>query len=230
MDPAARPVDGGDTAHAFEGVDGGLHDGRRAVGDRALDQVEGVGIVAVGEIAQGRTTGAVAAAAGRLDDLRAVLRACHGRETPRRGHMERGAAVDALLGPLEHGLHAPARARPGRSHLALPAVETAGFLSGTHARGDRFARIVGPQPPGPGLEGVPHGGGEFGLALRVGAEAGQYGNGEGAQPSVVVPERQLVQGPGPAGAGGRVPAQQVERVPPAVRGEVPEDREGEPGA
>lgn len=109
----------------------------------------------------------------------------------------------------------------------MPAVEAAGFLSGTHARGDRFARILGPQPPGPGFEGVAHGGGQFGLALGVGTETGQYRDGEGAQPGVVVPEGQLVQGPGPVGARGGVPAQQFERVPPAVGGEVPEDRQGE---
>ncbi len=136
----------------------------------------------------------------------------------------------ALLGPLEDGAHAPAGPGAGGAHLPLPAVETASFLGGAHACGDRRARILGPQPPGPRFEGVAHGGGQFGLALGVGGEAGQDGGGEGAQARVVVPQGQLVERPGPVGAVRGVPAQQVEGVPPAVGGEVAEDGEGQAGA
>ncbi len=228
--PAAGPVDGGDRAHALEGVDGGVHDERRTGGHGALDQVEGVGIVAVGEVAQGRAPSPVAAVLGGLDDLGPVLGARHGGETAGCRDMEGRAPVDALLGPFEDGLHAPSGAGPGRSHLPLPAVETAGFVSGTHARGDGFAGVLGPQSPWPGLEGVPDGGGQLGIPLRIGGEAREDGCGEGAQARVVVPEGQLVEGPGPVGAVGGVPAQQFERVPPAVGGEVSEDGEGEAGA
>lgn len=189
--------------------------------------MEGFGIVAVGEIAQGGAAGALAAVLGGLDDRGPVLGACHRGEAAGGGDVQRGAAFEALLGPFEHRLHAPPRTGPGRSHLALPEVEAAGFLGGTHARGDRFAWVIGPQPPGPGFEGVAHGGGQFGLALGVGREPCQHGSGEGAQARVVVPERQLVERPGPIGPGGRVPAQQGERVQPAVGGEVPEDGERE---
>ncbi len=102
-------------------------------------------------------------------------------------------------------------------------------MGGPHASGDGFARILGPQPPRPGLEGVPDGGGQLGVTLRIGREPREDGCGEGTQAGVVVPEGQLVEGPGPVGAVGGVPAQQFERVPPAVGGEVAEDGEGEPG-
>ncbi len=144
--------------------------------------------------------------------------------------MERDSALDALLGPLEDRLHAPPRTGPGRSHLPLPAVEAAGFVSGTHTRGDRFARILGPQPPRPWLKGIAHDGGQLGLALGIGRETCQNGRGEGAQALVVVPERELVQGPGPVGARGGVPAQQFQGVPPTVGGEVAEDGQGQPRA
>lgn len=144
--------------------------------------------------------------------------------------MEGGAAVHALLGPVEHGLDAPAGAWPGGPHLPLPAVEGAGLLGGPYARGDGGPRVVGPQPPGTGFEGVSHGRGQFGLALGVGREAREHRGGEGAQAGVVVAQGEFVEGPGPVAALGGVPAQQVQGVLPAVGREVPQDGEGEPGA
>lgn len=200
MGPAAGPVHGGDAAHALEGVDGGLDDGRRAGGHGLFDEEEGVGVVEVGEVAQGGAAGSLGAVLGRLHDLGAVLGPGHGGQTAGGGDMERGSAFDALLGPLEDGLDAPAGAGSARTHLTLPAVETAGLLSGTHARGDVLAGILGPQPPGPWFEGVPYGGGEFGLALGIGGEPCEHGCREGSQTGVVVPQGEFVEGPGPVGS------------------------------
>jgi hypothetical protein len=54
--------------------------------------------------------------------------------------------------------------------------------------------------------------------------------GQGAQPGVVVTQRELVERPLPAAAGGGVAAEELQGVVTAVRGEVAEDGEGEPGA
>src|SRR5690606_7438409 len=78
---AARPVDGSETAHAFEGVDGGVHDGCGAGGHGALDQSQGVGVVAVGQVPQGGAAGSLAAVLGGPDDLGPVLGARDGAET-----------------------------------------------------------------------------------------------------------------------------------------------------
>ncbi len=98
-----------------------------------------------------------------------------------------------------------------------------------HAGADVFARVLGPQPPGPGLEGVPYGGGQCGLALGGGGEPGEHGQGEAVQSGVVVAQGELVEGPGPVGTGPGVPPQQRHGVVPAVRGEVAQYGEGEAG-
>lgn len=66
-------------------------------------------------------------------------------------------------------------------------------MSGTHTCGDRFALILGPQPPRAWLKSIAYDGGQLGLALGIGREPRQHGRGEGTQPRVVVPEREFVQ-------------------------------------
>lgn len=143
--------------------------------------------------------------------------------------MKRRAAVQSLLCPVEDGLDAPAGAWAAGAHLSLPAVERALFRCGPDPGSDRFARIVRPQPPGPGLEGVPYGGRELGGALLGVREPGQDRHRERAESRVVVAQGQLVEGPRPVGAGRRVPPQQVQGVGATVRGEVAEDRKCQAG-
>lgn len=58
----------------------------------------------------------------------------------------------------------------------------------------------------------------------------QDGGAEQQQAAVVVPQGELVEGPGPVGTGSGVLAQHQQRVAPAVRGEVAQDGKGEAGA
>ncbi|CAM5555823.1 hypothetical protein SBADM41S_03472 [Streptomyces badius] len=179
---------------------------------------------------QGGAAGAFRAAAGGLDDLGKVVGAGDGGEAAGRGDVQFAAAFQGLLGPVENGLDTPAGAGAPGAHLALPSVERALFAGGPDAGADGFARVVGPQPPGSRLEGVAYGGGEVGRALVGGREAGEDGQREGAQAGVVVAQGQLVQGPGPVGAGGRVAAEQGQGVVASVGGEVAEDGERQTGA
>lgn len=171
--------------------------------------------------------GGVGAAAGGLDDLGPVLGAGHGGQAAGGRHVQGAAALQPLARPVEDRLDAPAGPGAAGAHLALPAVEGALFGGCPDAGGDRLARIVGPQAPGAGLVGVPHGGGQFGAALGVVGEAGEHGFGEGAQSRVVVAQGQLVEGPGPVGAGRGVAPQHGEGVAAPVGGEVTEDGQGE---
>lgn len=179
---------------------------------------------------QGGAACAVGAAAGGLDDRGPVLGARDGGEAAGGRHMEGAAAFEPLLGPVEDRLDAPARAGAAGAHLALPAVERALFRGGSDPGADLVARVVRPQPPGAGLVGVPHGGGQLGRALLGGRETAEHGYGEGAESRVVVAQGEFVEGPGPVGAGRGVPPQQGQGVAASVRGEVAEHGEGEPGA
>ncbi len=231
MHPAAGAVDGVLPARPLEGADGGLGDQVRGAAGGGLDQVEHGRVAGLGEVVEGGAAGAVGAAAGGLQDEVPVVGSRDRGEAAGGGRVQqRTALLQALLGPVEDGWDAPAGARAGGPHLALPAVEGALLARGAHPGADGFARVVGPQPPRPGLVGVAHGGGQRGVALGGGGEARQDGVGEAAQRGVVVAQGELVEGPGPVGSGFDVAAQQEERVEPAVRGEVAEDGEGEPGA
>ncbi len=130
-----------------------------------------------------------------------------------------------LVGPGQDIGGGPARGHTAAVQLALPHVE-GGLLAG-----GRDPRVVGgPEPPGPGLVRAPDGLAQLGVALGARGEAVQYGRPEQQQAPVVVAQRELVQRPGPAGAGGGVLAEHEQRVPPAVRGEVAQDGEREAGA
>ena len=176
VDPAAGPVDGGVAAHPLEGGDGGLGDGRGSRRPRRPRSGRGRrGRRDVGEVVQGGAAGAVGAAAGGLDDLGPVLGAGDGGEAAGGGDMERGCRVRGPAGP--------SRRRPGRSSRGGARWGASGAASGRRSPASWAARtraptasrgILGPQPPGPWLEGVAYGGGQFGLALR-----GRPGSGRG---------------------------------------------------
>lgn len=178
---------------------------------------------------QGGAAGAFGAVAGGPEDLGTVLGSGDGGEAAGRGDVQGAAAFQGLLGPVEDGLDAPAGAGAAGAHLALPAVERALLGGGPHPGADRFARVVGPEPPGARLEGVADGGGQRGGAFLGGRKTPQDGEGEGAQARVVVAQGQFVQGPGPVGPGGRVAAEQGQGVVASVGGEVAEDGERESG-
>lgn len=169
------------------------------------------------------------AVAGGGEEFGTVLGACDGGEAAGGGAVQLGASLVPLLRPVEDGADAPAGARARGTHLALPAVEGALFLRGPDPGADGVPLVLGPQPPGPGLEGVAHDGRQLGVARRVGREAGEHGNGEPAESGVVVAQGQLVQGPGPVRAGRRVAPEQEQGVLASVGGEVPQDGEREPG-
>ncbi len=233
VDPGAGPLEGGRAPHALEGGDGGLRDQGDGVRRRGLDEVEGLRVVVLGEVAQSGGAGGLGAEGGGLDDLPAVLgpgdggQAAGGGDVPVLG----GVLVEALLGPVQDLAHAPAGPGPGRAQLALPAVEGALLPRRAHAGGEGGgALVVGPQPPGPGLEGVAHRRGERGLALGGVREPGEDRGAEGREAGVVVAQGQLVEGPGPVGADGGVAAQEPEGVGAAVGGEVAEDGQGQTGA
>lgn len=181
-------------------------------------------------MAQGGGAGGVRSRTRGAQQLGAVLGARDGRQAARGRHLPPllGVQLQALLGPVQDLGDAPAGTRHAGAHLALPAVEAALLLGGADALA--VAGVVGPQPPRAGLEGVPDGGGQLGVALGGLREAGEDGGGEGRQARVVVAQGQLVQGPAPVRTGRGVAAQQQEGGAPAVRGEVAEHGEGESGA
>ncbi len=181
-------------------------------------------------MAQRGGAGGVRTGARGAQQLGAVLGARDGGQAARGRDLAPllGVQLQALLGPVQYFGDAPAGAGAAGPQLALPAVETALFLGDADAFA--VAGVLGPQPPRAGLEGVADGGGQLGVALGGVREAGEDRGGEGRQSRVVVPQRELVQGPAPVRAGGGVAAQQEEGGVPAVRGEVAEHGEGEAGA
>lgn len=183
-------------------------------------------------MAEGGRAGRLGTAAGRPDELLAVLGAGDGGEAAGGGGVAvlRRVGGQAFLCPFEHGAHAPAGGRPGGPHLALPSVEGGLFRCLAHAFGDDRVRILGPQPPGPRLVRLAERGGELTVTLRGHGETGEHGRTERTQRVVLVTYGELVQGPLPVAAGGRVAAQQQDGVPAAVAGEVPEDGQGQAAA
>ena len=151
----------------------------------------------------------------------AVLGSGDGGETAGGGHVQRRCRVRGLLGPVEDGLHAPAGAGPGGAHLALPAVEGA-LLPGRHARGvptvsrgssahSRQGRVRRRPVRRRPVRRRPRG--------RRGIGRGRAGR-ESTQSGVVVAQRQLVQGPGPVGAGQaayRLSSSRASRLPYEAR-------------
>ncbi|GAU67408.1 hypothetical protein SSP35_04_04980 [Streptomyces sp. NBRC 110611] len=230
--PDPGPFDGCGAGHPLVGGQRGRDQllGGEGAGGRGLDQVEDVGIVALGEVVEDRGPRRVRGAAPGAQQLGAVVRAGHGGQAAGGGDVAvlGRFEVQALLGPPQDLGDTPAGARAARAQLSLPAVEGPLFPGGGETWA--VARVLGPQPPGAGLEGVPDGGGQLGLALLGPGEAGEDRGGEGHQPRVVVPQRQFVQGPAPVAAGRGVAAQQQAGGVPAVRGEVAEDGECEAGA
>ena len=213
--PLTRTDDRGGAAHPREGAQRGLRDDRLdRVGGGELDQVESLGVAVVGEVAQCGDAGGLVRTAGRGEQFGAVFGTGDGGQAAGGGGFagDAGMLVVAVLCPGEHFADAPAGPWALCVQLPLPAVEAARLLYTQQPSGLLgVVRVLGPQPPGPGLEGVAGGGRELRVALGGLREAGEDGRTEGTQARVVVADGQLVQRPLPVGPRRGVPAQQFQR-------------------
>ena len=212
--PAAGPVDGVVAAHPLEGGDGGLGDGagaRRPPRPRS------------GRARRGRVTRRDSA--GRRSARRPgrcaaastiggpVLGPGDGGETAGGGHVEGAAALQCPAGP--------SRRRPGRSSRGAARWAAAGAASGRRSPASWAARTRAPiasrgssahSRQGRGSKASRTAAASSASPSGVAGKRARTGGGEGAQPGVVVAQGQLVEGPGPVGAGRGVPAQQREGV------------------